>query len=489
MSTITFRASACPSYWTLFLFYFTIPTIPDAWRNWLSSYEHSRPTIYAVLLTFHRSIKTLYGLFVWLLRLPSGCPPPSKPSSELARAFQDALNHQISHARSQKMFRDDDADDDPAREESSPLLASTPSHDQQQSAALQNDLPALSNLVVSRVSWIIKHSKQLKTTQLAITSEGADPKELAEAIVAIKNINPIFCPTLVECLTRIQLASRTRATIIERSGTAYKPELHQHKFKEVSIACFHIAIALLKLLRPNQDFDTLPPKGWQEVCTVSFLNFFFVRPREDATCTMLIPSISCTSCLQKSKIGFQGVDPSTDLQKESALICDEQKKRLDALLVFATYFGPSGREVVTEAVEGGPSWYPWALASINITWWCIKLIKKEELEYFLLSPAAGDDAAARCERRQWTEGLRSSEVPRELWDFLVLQAQLTFLFHRYWIALSPRPSVMQFESLFKIFTNSLHPALSKGLVGALGFGWALDPTAPDFAVHQRLLSF
>jgi len=137
-----------------------------------------------------------------------------------------------------------------------------------------------------------------------MTSEGADPKELAEAIVAIKSINPIFCPTLVECLARIQRASRARATIIERAGTSYKPELHQHKFKE-----------LLTLLRPDQDFDTLPPKGWQE-------------------------------------IGFQGVDPSTDLRGAGLL-------GLDALLVFARYFGPSGREIVTEAVEGGASWCVW----------------------------------------------------------------------------------------------------------------------------------
>ncbi|WAQ89033.1 hypothetical protein PtA15_10A456 [Puccinia triticina] len=423
-TTTTFRPSASPPCWTLFLFHLTIPSIPDAWRSFLSSQEYSSPMIFVVLLTFHRSIKAICRLVTSLLRFRSSTHHAQR-SSELSRALNHGLNTKISNARVRKMYRDDED----SCEETRALLASTSAQTDRQ--GLENDEGFMSNLVVWRVSWIINHSKQLQTTKLAITSEGSDPNELCEAIVAIKHINPILSPILVECLQRIQVASRTRKVIEERSTIAYEPELHQHKFKE-----------LLKLFKPSQDYDTMPRKGWQE-------------------------------------IGFQGADPSTDLRGAGIL-------GLDALLAFGRYYGSTGQEIVTEAIDGGSSWYPWALASINITWWCISLVKAKKLEYFLLSPSG---ALSTNPDRRKEEEMLMKDIPKELYGFLLLQLKLTHLFHRFWLNLQPRPSVMDFETKFKVFKRLTQQGLVKGFIGGVGVGWILDSSDPDFAYHQLLVNF
>ncbi|KAI9614034.1 hypothetical protein H4Q26_009890 [Puccinia striiformis f. sp. tritici PST-130] len=405
MSTTTFRPSACPSYWTLFLFHLTTPSIPDAWRNWLSSQEYSSPRIYAVMLTVHRSIKAIYGLVIWLIRFRSATYHHSQNSSELSRALNDGLDHQIRNARARKMYRDDED----SNEETRALLASS-SNGNDPHQDTENEEHPLSNLVVWRVAWIINHSKQLQTTKLALTSDDStDPKELTEAIVAIKNINPIFSTTLVECLKRIQSASNTRLIIEERSKLAYKTELHRDKFKE-----------LLKLLKPDQDYEPTP-KGWQEAFKVG-----------------------CSDSVWK-------------------------------------VFGSIGQEIVTEAIEGGSSWYPWALASINITWWCVRLSKDRQLDYFLLIQSS-------CKSDDRQESLMK-DIPIELYEFLILQSRLTLLFHRFWMDLKPRPSVMDFEIKFKIFQKRVQLGLRRGFIGGLGLGWILDPSSPDFTHQQTIVKF
>lgn len=132
--------------------------------------------------------------------------------------------------------------------------------------------------------------------------------------------------------------------------------------------------------------------------------------------------------------------------------------RLDALIVFARYYGKEAQDVVSEAVDGGPSWYPWALASINITWWSISLVKNGGLQFFLLSPSPPAIEVL-------------SNIPEELGEFLMLQIQLMALFHHYWRCLEPSPNVMEFESKFKIFKESVTVGLKKGMIGGLGIGW------------------
>ncbi|CAH7685661.1 ELMO/CED-12 family-domain-containing protein [Phakopsora pachyrhizi] len=154
------------------------------------------------------------------------------------------------------------------------------------------------------------------------------------------------------------------------------------------------------------------------------------------------------------EIGFQGTDPATDFRGAGLL-------GLDAMLVFARYYGKEAQSLVSEAVDGGPSWYPWALASINITWWCQSLIQEGRLQFFLLS----------C------NGLAEElleQLPNQLNQFLFLQIRLTYLFHCYWRRLDPSPTVMEFEERFKAFKAGVAKGLMKGLVGGLGVGWIFE---------------
>lgn len=81
------------------------------------------------------------------------------------------------------------------------------------------------------------------------------------------------------------------------------------------------------------------------------------------------------------------------------------------------------------------------------------------------------------------------DIPQELHGFLVLQLKLTLLFHHFWLNLQPRPSVMDFETKFKVFKQLTQQGLAKGFIGGMGVGWILDPNAPDFAHHQMLVKF
>ncbi|KAI8446105.1 hypothetical protein BY996DRAFT_7870628 [Phakopsora pachyrhizi] len=116
------------------------------------------------------------------------------------------------------------------------------------------------------------------------------------------------------------------------------------------------------------------------------------------------------------------------------------------MLVFARYYGKVAQSLVSKGVDVGPLWYPWALASINITWWCQSLIQEELLE----------------------------QLPNQLNQFLFLQIRLIYLFHCYWRRLNPSPTVMEFEERFKAFKAGVAKGLMKGLAGGLGVGWIFE---------------
>ncbi|KAH9459245.1 hypothetical protein Pst134EA_019397 [Puccinia striiformis f. sp. tritici] len=98
MSTTTFRPSACPSYWT---FVPVSPLPPHRYRmhgtKLGSALKNTRALgSHAVMLTVHRSIKAIYGSVILAhsvsdLRLIITL----KNSSELSRALNDGLDHQI----------------------------------------------------------------------------------------------------------------------------------------------------------------------------------------------------------------------------------------------------------------------------------------------------------------------------------------------------------------------------------------------------------
>lgn len=123
-------------------------------------------------------------------------------------------------------------------------------------------------------------------------------------------------------------------------------------------------------------------------------------------------------------------------------------------------------------MQADPKWlaaidrYPWALASINVTWWCVSLAKRHQLQFFLLSSCAPE-----LSHQKTAEALKSAKLPDELHVFLVLQTKLTFLFHSFWRRIDPPPNVMQFEAKFKLFKEDVELGLAKGLIGGPRVGW------------------
>ncbi|KAH9819110.1 ELMO/CED-12 family-domain-containing protein [Melampsora americana] len=266
-------------------------------------------------------------------------------------------------------------------------------------------------LAVWRIDWALRHSVTLMNEKATLNAGSTDTGDVALAILSVKSIDPLFAPTLVLCLNRIRAADQSIQAILERSNTPYNPETDSSRLKD-----------LWKLLKPEKPLESLHTKSWQD-------------------------------------IGFQGTDPSTDFRGSAML-------GLDALILFGHRYGKVAQDLVAEAVDGGPSWYPWALASINITWWCISLAKQHQLQYFLLSPMQDTS-------------YKEIDVPIELLPFLILQTKLTFLFHSFWRRLDPPPNVMQFESKFKVFKASVECGLVKGLIGGQGVGW-IDEIEGDF---------
>lgn len=258
-------------------------------------------------------------------------------------------------------------------------------------------------LAVWRIDWALRHSMTLMNEKVTLITGSTDTEDVALAILSVKSIDPVLAPTLVVCLNRIRAADQSIKAILKRSNTPYNPETDSSRLRD-----------LWKSLKPGKTLESLHTKSWQD-------------------------------------IGFQGSDPSTDFRGSAIL-------GLDALILFGHRYGKAAQDLVAEAVDGGPSWYPWALASINITWWCISLAKQHQLQYFLLSPT---------QDKLYEE----IDVPIELLPFLILQTKLTFLFHSFWRRLDPPPNVMQFESKFKVFKASVESGLVKGLIGGHGVGW------------------
>ncbi|EGG13093.1 uncharacterized protein MELLADRAFT_86923 [Melampsora larici-populina 98AG31] len=258
-------------------------------------------------------------------------------------------------------------------------------------------------LAVWRIDWALRHSVTLMNEKATLNTGSTDTEDVALAILSVKSIDPVYTPTLVLCLNRTRAADQSIKMVLARSNTTYNPATDSSRLRD-----------LWKLLKPGKPLESLHTKSWQD-------------------------------------IGFQGSDPSTDFRGSAIL-------GLDALILFGHRYGKAAQDLVAEAVDGGPSWYPWALASINITWWCISLAKQHQLQYFLLSPIQD-------------KSYEEIDVPIELLPFLILQTKLTFLFHSFWRRLDPPPNVMQFESKFKVFKGSVESGLVKGLIGGHGVGW------------------
>ncbi|BGP45807.1 hypothetical protein JCM10450v2_001637 [Rhodotorula kratochvilovae] len=168
---------------------------------------------------------------------------------------------------------------------------------------------------------------------------------------------------------------------------------------------------LWRLLRPERDWEGVRGKEWQEV-------------------------------------GFQNVSPATDFRAVGML-------GLDAFLYFARTYGDRAAEMVDESVGGGEHWYPLALASIHITAFVLDMARSRDLQLLLLRSLPSPTPSSPS-----------------LDPLLALSASLLHLFHTHWLSLSPRPSVMQFESVSKDFQARVRPWARRGVVDGRALGWA-----------------
>ncbi|GAA6056477.1 hypothetical protein JCM3770_007021 [Rhodotorula araucariae] len=146
------------------------------------------------------------------------------------------------------------------------------------------------------------------------------------------------------------------------------------------------------------------------------------------------------------EIGFQNVSPATDFRAVGML-------GLDAFLYFARTYGDRAAEVVDESVGGGEHWYPLALASIHMTAFVLNMARGRDLQLLLL---------------------RSPSSHASLDPLLAISAALLHLFHTHWLALAPRPSVMQFEAVAKDFQARVRPWARRGVIDGRALGWAVQ---------------
>lgn len=110
--------------------------------------------------------------------------------------------------------------------------------------------------------------------------------------------------------------------------------------------------------------------------------------------------------------------------------------------------------------------YPFALASINVTMYCLGLAKSRSLQHFLLSSPAPRGSYKLPPSSRIGNPAHAS--------FMLLHARLTLLWHHHWRRIDPPPNVMQFEEHFRFFKKRTTVALRRGLVGGIDIGWIED---------------
>ncbi|GAA5997237.1 hypothetical protein JCM5350_007108 [Sporobolomyces pararoseus] len=169
---------------------------------------------------------------------------------------------------------------------------------------------------------------------------------------------------------------------------------------------------------------------------------------------MLKPDITLPSLTGKhwQELGFQNTSPVTDLRGVGML-------GLEALLYFSRTYGERAVEVVDEAVNGGPNWYPLALASIHMTAFTLELAEKRDLQLFLL----------RSTQTKPDSSPSSTATSTDYTALLRMSSDLLLLFHEHWKQGSF--TVMQFEQVEKDFQTALRPWIRRGVLDGRALGW------------------
>ncbi|KAI8903774.1 Engulfment/cell motility [Gorgonomyces haynaldii] len=122
---------------------------------------------------------------------------------------------------------------------------------------------------------------------------------------------------------------------------------------------------------------------------------------------------------QWQKIGFQGKDPATDFRAMGML-------GLDDLLYLAKNY-PSIASRILAASHHSQSWFSFAIVGISMTAYCLRLVRTRQLQYYF-----------------YTCGI-SENVYHEVYCYMF------DAFEKHWSSLSPPPSVLDFNQIFRSF--------------------------------------
>ncbi|BGO99933.1 hypothetical protein JCM10021v2_003611 [Rhodotorula toruloides] len=158
------------------------------------------------------------------------------------------------------------------------------------------------------------------------------------------------------------------------------------------------------------------------------------------------------------EVGFQNVSPATDFRGVGML-------GMQAFLYFARTYRDRAAEIVDEAIGGGESWYPLALASIHMTAFALDLATSRDLQLFLLRAVQTRPETASAA----SSDALTKDADVDIEPFLRIASDLLLLFHSHWR--QGGFTVMQFEQTSKAFQAALRPWIRRGILDGRALGW------------------
>uniref|UniRef100_A0A0K3CS71 BY PROTMAP: gi/472587500/gb/EMS24996.1/ ELMO domain containing protein [Rhodosporidium toruloides NP11] gi/647398549/emb/CDR42566.1/ RHTO0S07e01310g1_1 [Rhodosporidium toruloides] n=1 Tax=Rhodotorula toruloides TaxID=5286 RepID=A0A0K3CS71_RHOTO len=216
---------------------------------------------------------------------------------------------------------------------------------------------------------------------------------------------------------------------------------------------------LWSILKPEAELPSMSGKHWQEVRTVWSL--FPSRTR--LTCLARAGRLPVRRAASRnetvcSPFRRRNVSPATDFRGVGML-------GMQAFLYFARTYRDRAAEIVDEAIGGGESWYPLALASIHMTAFALDLATSRDLQLFLLRAVQTRPETASAA----SSDALTKDADVDIEPFLRIASDLLLLFHSHWR--QGGFTVMQFEQTSKAFQAALRPWIRRGILDGRALGW------------------
>eukprot|EP00744_Colponema_vietnamica_P014021 GILI01019651.1.p2 GENE.GILI01019651.1~~GILI01019651.1.p2 ORF type:complete len:327 (+),score=104.81 GILI01019651.1:80-982(+) len=245
-------------------------------------------------------------------------------------------------------------------------------------------LPGTQTEVVERS---IRASKTLKAIVPVIETVNFDAEQVCSEVIKRKALRQVdaFSVNFKECLKQLDGVNVAIQTVGALKKTPYNKENSEHETQ---------LELLWSLLKPEVRRSGRLTKEWGE-------------------------------------IGFQGEDPATDFRGMGLL-------GLVNLVYFAKTYSKQCQQVLANSNHPA-HWYSFAIAGINITGWCVKLLESRQVNRFFYRTA---DASAD---------------PLEA--FNELYCLVFWEFNKFWQ--EEKPNVMMFEQVSQRFRQTLPSLLPK----------------------------